>query len=282
MQAVGNPGLPDVTVYRMVLRDIVEWKNAAATRGVFCRFLLRHAPDAWDVYNAAGKLEHLCSDVVGRRMPDQQTGALADTALLKSEAAIAVGGGATCVAQAEAHACASVADHSNYGHVLRSMIRDASEEDLPHMYVVESKSCQHRVSGVYADVAKLSRRAQDQFLDSYQSLRAREPIDTEDYARLFVGRTAALRVDYLSDICADAGKIGGLDEEEILSIRLSVGCRGVEFRRDLLDKLLHLTGGRTTVSVDGAVEKLDEDALRRVSANVVIAMLSTPQTTAQC
>jgi hypothetical protein len=162
------------------------------------------------------------------------------------------------------------------------MIRDASEEDLSHMYVVESKSYQHRVSGVYADVVKLSRGAQDQFLDSYKSLLTRAPLDTDDYVKLFVGRTAALRVDYLSDICASAGKVGGLDEEEIMSIRLSVGCRGVEFRRDLLDKLLLLTGGQTSVSVGGAAEKLDEDALNRVSADVVIAMLSTPQTTAQC
>jgi hypothetical protein len=154
------------------------------------------------------------------------------------------------------------------------MIRDASEKDLQHMYVVESHAYDRRVAGVYADVASLSTAAQDQFLDSYRSLATRAPLDKEDYVKLFTGRTAALRADYLSDVCARAGEMRGMDEEEILSIRLSVGVRGVEFRRELVDKLLHLTGGRISASVGGAAEELDEVALNGVTAEVMDALFA--------
>lgn len=272
MQAVGNQGLPDVTVYRQNVEDALAWKDRQVGRAIFCKFLLRHAADAWDVYESDGKLECLCSDVVGRKMPDSQMGTLASCELLETEAASVVGGHITRIVHAEAHASASVVNHSNYGWVLRNMIRDAAEKDLQHMYVVESHVYGRRVAGVYADVPNLSATAQDQFLDAYRALITRTPLDKEDYVKLFIGRTAALRVDYLSDVCARAGEISGLDKEEILSIRLSVGCRGVEFRHKLIGKLLNLTGARIFASIDGAAEKLDEEALKGAASEVLDAL----------
>jgi predicted nucleic acid-binding protein len=269
MQAVGKRGLPDVTVYRQNVEDVLAWKVKESARGVFSKFLLRHAADAWDVYEEDGKLECLCSDVVGRKIPESQVGTLANCELLEAEAVSVVGSHAARIVHAESHAYASVVDHSNYGWVLRNMIRDASEKDLRHIYVVESHTYDRRVAGVYADVTGLSAKAQNQFLDAYHALTTRTPLDKEDYVRLFMGRTAALRVDYLSDVCARAGEISGLDEEEILSIRLSVGCRGEEFRRELVSKLLNLTGSRISTSVAGAAEKLDEEALKDVASEVV-------------
>jgi hypothetical protein len=271
MQAVGNQGLPDVTIYRQNVEEALAWKDKEVGRNIFCKFLLRHAADAWDVYGDDGKLECLCSDVVGRKMSDLQVGALATSGLLETEAVSAVGSRVARVVHAESHASASVVDHSNYGWVLRNMIRDAAEKDLRHTYVVESHAYDHRVAGVYTDVANLSAKAQDQFLDSYRALATRTPLDQEDYLKLFMGRTAALRVNYLSDVCARAGKTSGLDEEEILSMRLSVGCRGVEFRRELVSKLLTLTEARISVSVDGAAEEIDEATLHYVAEEVVKA-----------
>jgi hypothetical protein len=151
------------------------------------------------------------------------------------------------------------------------MVRDASPKDLHHLYVVESHSWKCRVSGIYADVAKLSPDAQNKFLDMHRALSRHLPLDIEDYSRLFVNRLAALRVGYLSDVCAAAGTLSGLDADEILSIRMNVGARGVEFRRGLAGELLRLTGGKPVAPKQGVAEELDTSALQQISADVVAA-----------
>ncbi len=271
LQAVAaNDGLPDVTVYRPTVEGAVAWKDSMAARGGFSKFLLRHADDAWDVYNAEGKLECLCNDVVDRRPGDQPSAIAVDLDILDAEAACVVGR-ASRVIHAEAHAAASAADHSNYGFVLRSMIRDADPLDLPHWYIVESHSWRCRVAGLYADVGALRPAAQDAFLDVYTTLRRHIPLDVEDHRKLFVNRLASLRVDYLSDVCAKAGAISGLDDDEILSLRLNVGARGVEFRRVLANELLRLTGGDPVSPASGLAEELNTTKLAKVSDAVVAA-----------
>ena len=272
VQAVASvEGLPDVTIYRASIGEALKWKDATAKKGCFSRFLLRHAADAWDVYDACGTLESLCDNVVGRRQGEQLEVTKVDVDLLHAEASAAAAMGVAPIIHVEAHAAASSADHSNYGFVLKAMIRDADPRDLHHMYVVESHSWSCRVAGVYADVGALSSAGQDLYLDMFSALKRRIPMDIEDYSQLFVNRLASLRVSYLSDVCATAGELSGLDADEILSIRLNVGARGVEFRRGLAGELLKLTGGKPVVSKQGVAEELDTSTLARISDAVVAA-----------
>jgi hypothetical protein len=139
------------------------------------------------------------------------------------------------------------------------------------MYVVESHTWACRVAGVYADVVNLSQLGQNLYLDVFTALKRRAPLDMADYSQLFINRLAALRVDYLSDVCAAAGKLSGLDADEILSIRLNVGARGVEFRRGLAGELLKLTGGKPVTPKHGLAEELDTSRLASISDAVVAA-----------
>lgn len=272
VQAVASTeGLPDVTIYRATVEEALQWKDATAKKGQFERFLLRHAVDAWDVYDATGELESLCDDVVDRRPGEQLTNFDVDSDLLHAEAVAAIRPGIVPIIHVEAHVAASSADHSNYGFVLKAMIRDADPRDLHHMFVVESHSWDCRVAGIYADVVNLSPAGQDLYLDMLMALKRRVPLDIADYSQLFVNRLAALRAGYLSDVCAAAGKLSGLDADEILSIRMNVGARGVEFRRGLAGELLKLTGGKPVAPKHGLAEELDTSSLARISDAVVAA-----------
>lgn len=271
-QAVASAeGLPDVTIYRATVEEALQWKDAAAKKCQFERFLLRHAVDAWDVYDAAGDLESLCDDVVGRRPGEQLTNCVVVSDLLHAEAMAAIRPGIVPIIHVEAHAAASSVDHSNYGFVLKAMVRDADPRDLHHMFVVESHSWDCRVAGIYADVVNLSPVGQDLYLDMLTALKRRVPLDIADYSQLFVNRLAALRAGYLSDVCAAAGKLSGLDADEILSIRMNVGARGAQWRRALAKELLKLTGGKPVAPKQGLAEELDTSSLERISDAVVAA-----------
>lgn len=272
LQSVSSvEGLPDVTTYRATVEEILQWKDTAARTGKFDRFLMRHAADAWDVYAADGKLESLCDSVVDRKVGERPCHVDVDRDILDIEAHAALGSRFHCVTACEGHAGSPAADHSNFGVIVRTMLRDGSPEDLHHLFVVESHTWECRVSGVYADVAALSRKAQDTFLDYYPSLSRSLPIDSADHRKLLINRMAALRTNYLSDVCVDVGAHSGLDEEELLSMRLSVGARGDEFRRKLAAELLRISGTCPTPASKGAVEKFDTAKLCGAGPAVVAA-----------
>lgn len=272
MQAVSDrEGLPDVTVYRRNVGEVVDWKDAIAAKGLFSRFLLRHAVDAWDVYDASGKLESLCDNVVGQRVGELPTVVFVDRDILAAEAARALGAGVSCLTACAGHAGAPAADHSNFGTMLRMLITDGDDADLRHLSVVESHTWRCRVGGVFANVSALSPTAQNMFLDSFGSITNSKPLDAGDHRRMLVNRLASLRVDHLCDVCAEVGAAGGLDEEDILSIRLNVSTSGVEFRRGLAEELIRLTGKCPTSPRWGVAESLDANKLLGKRAEVMAA-----------
>ena len=272
VQAVSNvDGRPDVTAYRATVEAALMWKDTQATSGRFERFLLRHAADAWDVYSADGTLESLCDDVVGRRPGEKPVAVYVDRDLLDAEAAGCLGVGVTRVAMCEGHSASPAADHSNFGVTLHSMIRDAPPSDLAHIFVVESHTWSCRVSGIYADITKLSPASQDMFLDTFKAVASSQPIDAADHREILVNRLASLRGAYLSDVCAAVGERKGLDEEDIIGVRMNVGARGIEFRRSLARELIRLSGVCPTPSGGGAPEYLDSEKLVEVGDAVIAA-----------
>lgn len=223
VQAIGkNPqeSDPDVTVYRMSAKQAVQWQRTVAKKSIFDRFLLRHGEEAWDVYDAEGKLESLCYDVLSEPAVSEAPVVIEiDREYLQRRVRNFIGDDRlSLIACAEAHPGASAADHSNFVVMCRRMILDAKPPDLEHVYVVEPKEWDCRVVTLFADVSSLSTAMQDMFLDRVKWIKNNWPMVSAHWEETFADRLARSRIAYVSSLLRECAAHAGMTQEMSLTL----------------------------------------------------------------
>ena len=122
------------------------------------------------------------------------------------------------LACSEFHPGASAADHSNLSLMLHRMITEASDGDLQHVFLVESKKWTCRVTGFFATIEELTPEHQDRYLDRRKSLENSWPLEHEHHLESLSHRLALSRGSYMEEVIAECGKASGKSREIILGM----------------------------------------------------------------
>lgn len=271
LQAVpSDPKGADVTIYRRDVKDALSWKGTMIKRGGYDKFLLRHAVDAWEVYDSDGKLVCKSSDVTGAGASEPRRKLEVNRELVEIEAMAAVGPGLTCLSCVEGHAGASAAEHSNFCVFGRKLLMDAKPEDLTHVFIVESKAWPCRVMSMFADMSRVSEEFQNKFLDRHHWWSKGWALDNEHHKALLATRLSDGRRDYLNHVFVEALLESGaaVTGDDALDAKVSIALASVDTRRTMASRLIHLLyadvvyGGRTEA------EAFSEAALKKHAAAI--------------
>lgn len=238
--------VPDVTTYHLDHGSALKKKDSLSRRSGYKWFLIRGALDAWDVYDGSGKLDSLCSDVVYDQVTEVEGHLKVDRVAFEDAAKDALGNGYSCLVGVECHSNSSSADHSNFVVLMRTMLMGASEKDLAHIAVVESRNYDCRVVGLFADVSKLSMDQANHYLDRYQWLKNSWPLNNSHHLQILAFRWAQSPYK-LGELVGKAFELNGADEEEQMAVKASVVLCGFDKRRHFADGVL------ATIGLDGLV-----------------------------
>lgn len=232
-----NADEPDVTVFRSKARQAIQYvaDMSAKYTGKYKYYIVNHALDAWDVYDAKGKLKYLCSSVsheswmdAVRENPGDRTDVLA-TAL--QEAKIELGDDAvTQLAYVDWHREASAVDHTNFLILLRRMIQESEDDDLQRLYLVHSKATNNVSLGLYANVSKLTAEIQDLYIDRYRHISKRFPLSQERHKETLAHMLASCRVDYGGEVLRTCARAAHVAEDEILGMMATWALTDAETR----------------------------------------------------
>lgn len=213
-----NPKDPSVTVYRNTVEEALTYLRRTAAAAESRWLLLRHAEAAWDVYGPDGRLVHLCREVSERQRGEVPRVVEVDRDMLDVQAIAATGLPLARICVAEGHAGASAAALSNFVLVSRDVLLEAPEEDIEHFVAVEGNSWDCRVLGLYGNMARLSMKTTDRWLDRYRRLVAEKPLDRSHYLATLKKHLANARIGYLTQIVMSALDISDMEPEESSAI----------------------------------------------------------------
>lgn len=163
----GSKEVPDVTVYRAHADMAEDWLGRMISFSQHNHHAMNYGPDKWDVYDMRGELvapaNKICKDRISAvaDYPDINRDQLIDDAMMT----LKLPGKLVEVATAAQSHKETIARAVNIMIALRRFLLDASEEDLQHFYLVDSRRYPGRVTSLLADVQFLSPSAQDKYLD---------------------------------------------------------------------------------------------------------------------
>lgn len=258
IQAVSiDPDHNDVTIYRETAAEAVAWKTKQAATGQFCRFFLRHAIDAWDVYTGDGKLEHLCNDINAGADRELTGPCVVARDVFVEKAKAQIGKRFTCAVALEAHRDACAADHSNFVILSQMLLLNGPAADKNHICVVESRDWPCRVIGLFVDVGQLSSDAADKFLDRYLYLAKSWPLSGGHHLNVLATRLSTIRQDYLADV---VGKLMH-NESTAIAAKFNVLAASDAQRKQLADRIVCTLASDIEIEKAGGPELFDEDAV---------------------
>ena len=221
VQAIASdPASPILTIYRRLPTDAATWINDAARTRLFDAYLLRHdRDDIWELYSAHGLPLDGGDALQSATSGNPTTPVPVDRAELIQEARELTGDpGLSLIACREDHAGASAADHSNFNIMCRRMIGEATPADLEHVVIIDSRRWPCPVTGVFANVARLSPAMQDVFLDRQKWLQKGWPMVSRDFQEVLADRLARLRADYVCELLRHCGKVARMSEARITAM----------------------------------------------------------------
>ena len=234
MQAMGSdPTDPYVTIYRRDAASAIPWINNIGEHKQFPCYLLRSKSDHWTLFISIEENPHCpvscpiteaknCSEVVS-----------VDRGALLQEARDLIGDpDITLLACSEGHAGASAADRSNFNVTCRRMIGDASPADLEQFYVFDSRMWPCPVTGVFANVSKLSTKMQDVLLDRYVWIKESWPLVQSDFKEHLADQLATLRLSYVCDLLKRCCRAASMSEEFTIKVttKWSLASPGPKYR----------------------------------------------------
>lgn len=262
MQAVAPPGslVPDITRYHRQADGAMAWKKRAAKLGVYRNFLLRSAENRWHVYNAEGAPVDKVSSVTGPAgvINECVQHVSVDVDRFVAGAQSVLGVGYRCLTWAAHHSFGSSAGHSNLAVLTRHMITEASDNDMRHIFLVDSVADGCRVAGWFADVGKLSPAIGDLYLDRFKWLEAGWPLANDHHLQVLAWRIATLRpLDLVHLLHSAAEALGGFIESDV-HVALRVQTMPTPARIDLTMKVLDGMEDAILITGPGDVETFDD------------------------
>jgi hypothetical protein len=223
----------DVTAYRPSLIEAEKWKDVMIARGEFDCLLLRRAEDSWLVYDPGGKMLGESNDVTSQYVAEALETVAVDRALFEQETReFLLNDDLSLIACAEGHAGASAADHSNLSVMCRHMIVEAPEDDLRHVFLVESRRWPCRVAGLFADMSRMSGPTTDVFIDRVKWVKSSWPLVTHHHLTTLADRLAQVRPRYVRELltaCANAAKVSP-DVEAAMQTTWTLAGPGYRYR----------------------------------------------------
>jgi len=190
-----------VTVYRATAKEAIAWKDQSVFSGRYSHFLLRHGEKAWDVYGEDGKIDSYCSEVVSSHIRENtsEVDVNADT-LLAEAIEVTMETQLQVICRAESHAGARAVDHANFTRVVRALVIDASDKDLRHIYLVDSRAYDCRTVSVCANLRRMSLEAQNAYLDMHAMLKNSVPLDPQHHLDVLASRLSRSRDAYVGEV----------------------------------------------------------------------------------
>jgi len=220
VQAIGSdPASPILTTYRRRPFNTADWISEAAKTERFESYLLRRGSGRWELYNDHGELTDRGDPLPFNQSGESTTPVPVDSTAFLQEARELTGDpGLSLIACREDHAGASAADHSNFNIMCRRMIGEATPADLEHVVIIDSRRWPCPVTGVFANVARLSPAMQDVFLDRQKWLQKGWPMVSRDFQEVLADRLARLRADYVCELLRHCGKVARMSEARITAM----------------------------------------------------------------
>ena len=216
--AQGPTGLL-VTVYRKDGIPASDWIIKEIRQQQFKEYQLRFDDDDWEFYDECGKATGPFSCLLETHATESTTAVAVDCSAFLSETCELIGDqGLALLARVEAHAGASAADHANFRILVRRMIHDACAADLEHIYLINSRKWPCQVTGLFADVARLTARMQNVFLDRVKWLQNSWPLAEREFREIFAERLVQLRHGYVGALLRDCSRAAGMAEERITAM----------------------------------------------------------------
>lgn len=163
----GSKDVPDVTVYRADPAAAENWLGRMISLGQHKHHLMNYAPDKWDVYDRRGELVGPAYKVCKAKITCTKSYPTINHERLVADAMMTLklpGRLTPIVSVADSHK-EPIAARANALLVMRRLILDASEQDLNHFYLVDSRRHRCRLTTIFADIQKLSNKIQDIYLD---------------------------------------------------------------------------------------------------------------------
>jgi len=246
VQAVAaDASAPDVTVFFTRARDAVDWIGRASKRGVFEKFLLRHAEESWDVYDRSAKFETACSEVLSSHILEEQGSdpPVIMTRDVNAEVAVALGHDRSrALVSACGHAEMSSANHSNFTMLCRKLILESSADDLRCISMVDSRRWGCRVAAVAGDVSSMSPGLQDSFLDMHRWLSRGWPLNGEHFTKVLAERMVRLRARYVADFVGEVAAQAGYDDDQLRDVMARWSFSSSPTRYDAMLRVLTSSG----------------------------------------
>jgi len=209
-----NSSGPSMTIYRENPDTAKEWIAKSVRKKRFDAYLFRPGDSSWELSNVHGKIIDR-SDCHPAFPCRESTAAVpVDRAAFLQEAyQLTCDNGLRLLACRECHANASAADHSNFNVVCLKMICEAGHADLDQIVLIDSRNWPCRVTGVFANVSKLSHDIQDIYLDRMKWLLKSWPLPSDDYFGLLAIRMAYYRQNFVCNLLRHCGRVAGMAEE---------------------------------------------------------------------
>jgi hypothetical protein len=220
VQAFGaNPASPILTICRKQPSAVADWIATAVRNKGFEAYLLRHGSGDWELYSARGKPTDRGDSLPPADERYLTTAVPVDRAAFLQEARELTGDpGISLLACSEGHAGASAADDSNVEVICSRMIGEADRADLEHVVLIDSKKWPCRVTGIFANVAMLSPRMQDVFLDRLTRLENSWPLAVRDFHDHLADRLAMRRQSYVCELLRDCGHVARMSGGRITAM----------------------------------------------------------------
>lgn len=220
VQAVGaNPRGPILTIYHEQPSAAADWIAEAARLKPFENYLRRRTNGSWERWNVDGIPTNGGNTLPVIPFQESTTPVPVDRAAFLQDARDFTGdGGLSLIACREGHAGASAADHSNFDVVCRLMIADADTADLEHVVIIDSRKWPCPVTGVFANVARVSPTLQDVFLDRVPWLQNSWPLAERNFHDSLAQRLASLRQSYVCELLRDCGHAARMSEDRVTAM----------------------------------------------------------------
>lgn len=222
---------PSVTQYHRKPEPAVRWKKGMVKKKLFDAFALCSSDSRWDVYDRKGKSLGTRTNIAPAGLfREVTTPVQVNLDDYVRSARDILGESACCLTWAEHHSHASSVGHSNMVVVARQMIIDASDDDLEHIYLVDSIASGCRVQGWFMDSAKVSPKLMDQYLDRFKWLSNGWPLANDHHIQVMAYRMATMRPLQLLEIMMVVGEMTPIGEHN--------GLIGLRVQQTPPDKLI--------------------------------------------
>lgn len=263
-QALSKDGIPpNITQYHRELESALRWLNRIAKKGIFDAFLMGRPSCHWFVFDRHGQ------KIETRKRITPEEGVFKDlhqplqVSLLEYIESMQeiLGESVYPMTFAVHHALASSVGHSNTQVITHSMIMNASDEDLDHVYFADGIVDGCRAQGWFMDTDAVSEELMDKYLDRYKWLSKGWPLDNKHHAQTLAYRMATFRPQQVVETLVGIGEHAQLGEHADL-----VGAR----IREAHTKVLSGFTAKMLEGLETAVLLVDSQEQEALDSEVLI------------